>query len=237
MTDFAADDPARLQSALADIALLAVSGRDVGQLMEETVALVHDQLAVDFATVVEFEDQGEQHFLRVRAGAGWEGRPAGTRLEVLPNSPFEWTFEHGYLHMPDRTTETRFDAEHPTLIGAGIHASMSHVMPGAVAGQPYGIIGVHSRPRREFTPLEQEFLRGVAAVLAAAITRQRQALEVNDTVLQGLAVARYALERGDTQLAGESVADALDRARTLVSSLLGGASADGAALPGDLRRR
>ncbi len=237
VTDFASDDPARLQSALADIALLAVSGRDVSQLMEETVTVVHDQLAVDFATVVEFEDQGAQHFLRVRAGAGWESRPAGTRLEVLPNSPFEWTFRHGYLHMPDRTAETRFDAEHPTLIAAGIHASMSHVMPGARAGEPYGIIGVHSRPRREFTALEQEFLRGVAAVLAAAITRQRQALEVNDTVLQGLAVARYALERGDTALAEESVSDALDRARTLVSSLLGGASPDGAALPGDLRRR
>jgi GAF domain-containing protein len=228
-------DQARLQAALADIARLAVAGGDVTALMDDAIGIVHDRLRVDFATVVEFEP--DRVHLRLRAGRGWVGRDPGDRLEVAPDSPFSWTLDHGSVHIPDRDAETRFDAQHPTLLANGIHASLSFLLPGMRPDEPFGIIGVHSKAPRVFTELEQEFLRGAAAVLSAAIARHRQALEMNDTVLQGLAVARYALARDDQALAEEAVGEALVRARALVSELLGGTVESAPALPGDLRRR
>lgn len=64
--------------------------------------------------------------------------------------------------------------------------------------------------------------------------RQRQALELNDNVVQGLAVAKYALEAGDDTVARAAVEHTLASARDIVSDLLG---ADGKAMTaGDLVR-
>jgi PAS domain S-box-containing protein len=51
--------------------------------------------------------------------------------------------------------------------------------------------------------------------------RQRQALALNDEIVQGLAVAGYALGAGDTSSASRAVAATLDSARSIVSNLLG----------------
>jgi signal transduction histidine kinase len=73
----------------------------------------------------------------------------------------------------------------------------------------------------------------VAAETEAAAARARLALaaELNDTVVQGLAVARYRLPAGSEGV--EEVAATLERAKALVSDLLG----DEEPQPGSLRRR
>jgi len=65
--------------------------------------------------------------------------------------------------------------------------------------------------------------------------RQRQALEINDNVVQGLAIAKYALDAGDEQKAYEAVARTLTSARGIISDLLGGEDS-GQLGPGDLVR-
>jgi PAS domain S-box-containing protein len=50
--------------------------------------------------------------------------------------------------------------------------------------------------------------------------RRRQAVEINDTVLQGLAAAYYALELGETQRCAEYVQGCLDAARRMVADLM-----------------
>jgi hypothetical protein len=62
--------------------------------------------------------------------------------------------------------------------------------------------------------------------------RQRQALEINDNVVQGLAIAKYALDAGDDAKAYEAVSRTLVSARTIISDLLGGEDLG----PGDLLR-
>jgi hypothetical protein len=65
--------------------------------------------------------------------------------------------------------------------------------------------------------------------------RERQALEINDNIVQGLAVARMALESGDDLESKIAIEDTLRRSQALISDLLG--QADTEALgPGDLRR-
>ena len=76
--------------------------------------------------------------------------------------------------------------------------------------------------------------------LAAAALRQRHALEVNDDIIQGLAVADMALHLEDFDKARYAIAETLLAARHFVTDLLGDAADAGDAVwisPGDLRRR
>jgi hypothetical protein len=66
--------------------------------------------------------------------------------------------------------------------------------------------------------------------------RQRQALEINDNIVQGLTVAQYHLERGKDQHGRAAIEDTLRRAQQLITDLLGEAGSEVELGPGDLRR-
>jgi hypothetical protein len=66
--------------------------------------------------------------------------------------------------------------------------------------------------------------------------RERQALEINDNIVQGLAVARMALESGDDKDTRRAIEDTLRRSQALISDLLGSDETEKLG-PGDLRRR
>jgi PAS domain S-box-containing protein len=72
--------------------------------------------------------------------------------------------------------------------------------------------------------------------LSEAERRQREALALNDEVVQGLAVAGYALGAGDASTASRAVAATLDSARSMVSNLLGEDGSEAKLGPGDLVR-
>jgi hypothetical protein len=61
---------------------------------------------------------------------------------------------------------------------------------------------------------------------------ERHAVEINDNIIQGLALAKYKLERGDEEASAAQVADTLREAQRLVSGLLGDAEIQA----GQLRR-
>lgn len=65
--------------------------------------------------------------------------------------------------------------------------------------------------------------------------RERQALEINDNIVQGLAVARMALDSGDNRESREAIEDTLRRSQTLISELLRESESEPLG-PGDLRR-
>jgi hypothetical protein len=66
--------------------------------------------------------------------------------------------------------------------------------------------------------------------------RERQALEINDGIVQGLAVAKYALENGQDESGRRAIQSTLVKAQDLITDLLGDAGDSGPA-PGRLRRR
>lgn len=73
--------------------------------------------------------------------------------------------------------------------------------------------------------------------LKEAETDRRRALELNDTIVQGLTVAKLALENAEFEMGLESVTQTLQRAQSLVSRLLGQIEeAEGPLRPGDLVR-
>ena len=67
--------------------------------------------------------------------------------------------------------------------------------------------------------------------------RERQALEINDSIVQGLTVAKYQLDRGADAKSRDAIEETLRKARGLISELLdepGGTQKP--TQPGDLRR-
>jgi hypothetical protein len=68
--------------------------------------------------------------------------------------------------------------------------------------------------------------------------RERQALEINDNIVQGLTVAKYALDQGKDETSRTAVEDTLKKARNLITELLGEQGSEiELAKPGELRRQ
>lgn len=95
-------------------------------------------------------------------------------------------------------------------------------------------------------PLVAAFVRDITSRLRAeedaralrdAEFRRRQALEINDTVVQGLATAMYSLEAGATKGALEAISHTLGAARVMMADLLTPPVGRQALEPGDLIRR
>lgn len=122
------------------------------------------------------------------------------------------------------------------------------------AGETVAVLAVAwTSPRRSLP----ERLRSAALLFAAEASlaidraarasqdRERQALEINDNIVQGLVVAKYSAQLGDAQGAIQAIDETLGRARRLITDQLqsvsrgrgGRAAGDGATIrPGDLAR-
>jgi hypothetical protein len=66
--------------------------------------------------------------------------------------------------------------------------------------------------------------------------RERQAMEINDNIVQGLTVAKYALSMGADEQSRQAIEETLRHARGIITDLLGEPGATIAVAPGDLRR-
>ena len=66
--------------------------------------------------------------------------------------------------------------------------------------------------------------------------RQKQALEINDNIVKGLATAKLALELDQQHLTREALESTLASARGLITELLGDVAEKQTFEPGDLRR-
>lgn len=78
-------------------------------------------------------------------------------------------------------------------------------------------------------------MRG-AALFEDMKEKQRRALEINDNIVQGLAVAKLALELDQREASEEALEQALASARQIISDLLGDADSEARLGPGGLRR-
>jgi PAS domain S-box-containing protein len=162
---------ARQQEAVAELGQRAVGNADLRTLMEEAVASVAEVLEVEYAKVLELLPGGEE--LLVRVGVGWEEGVVGTaRVDAGRDTQAGYTLlRNEPVLVEDLRAEERFRG-HALLHENGVVSGMTVIIdPGG--GQPFGILGAHSRERRKFTEDDANFLRAVANVLAAAIERER----------------------------------------------------------------
>jgi len=180
-------DYARRQAAVASFGQRALSGAEVHTLFEEATSLVARQLQVDDALVIESDTGG----LGIRAHAGLAdtavtGLADGpVRVTMLPDAPAS-AAEFALLHnqpvvSDDLTSEWRFTVsnEFRDEVARSVAAV---VIPGR--RQPFGVLQVHDRKVRQFSPDDVNFLQSIAATLAAAIERKQAERDIQRLALE-----------------------------------------------------
>lgn len=75
-----------------------------------------------------------------------------------------------------------------------------------------------------------------ASIFEDVQQRQSEAMEIHDNVVQGIATAKLALERGQEERAREELDETLDQAKRIISDLMGPVGETESVEPGDLRR-
>ncbi|MBD1937425.1 PAS domain S-box protein [Microcoleus sp. FACHB-68] len=177
---------ARQQEAIAQLGQRALSGTDLGTLMDETVRLIAQTLEVEYCKVLELLPEGNA--LLLRAGVGWqEGLVGHGTVGKGMDSQAGYTLASSEpVVVTDLRTETRFSGP-PLLHNHGVISGLSVIIWGSrtlsnKAGQtlksnfqnakPWGVLGAHTTTYRKFSQDDIYFFQAAANILAQAIQRQ-----------------------------------------------------------------
>ncbi|HEX2065460.1 MAG TPA: ATP-binding protein, partial [Candidatus Thermoplasmatota archaeon] len=157
----------RQHAAVARLGQLALSERDLPQVLDAAVREAAQALDVEFCKILQLRPGGD---LLLRAGTGWRPGLVGTlTIAAGLESQAGYTLQSGgSVIATDLATETRF---HPTplLMEHGVVSGMGVAIDGPE--RPYGVLSVHTARRREFNEDDIHFLQSIAHLLATAIER------------------------------------------------------------------
>lgn len=160
-------DRARQQARVAELGRRALTGIDLGQLMEEAVALLAAELGVEYVNLLELLPDGAAAF---RAGVGWRpGLVGGTTIELAAGTPAGQVVRD---QVPVLSADLRADDRFPAPSVAREHGVVSSLtVPLYGQARPLGVLGVHSDRPRPFPEADVHFVQSVANVVATAMER------------------------------------------------------------------
>jgi two-component sensor histidine kinase len=172
---------AKQQEALAQLGERALAEPDLERLLNDAASTVALSLSVDFVKILELLPGGTE--LVLRAGFGWDAELAGTVVTTTaPNSLGRFTLASSIpIVIDDFTSEIRFEIS--DYLKAHNCTSGMNVTITARDGRAYGILGVCTGKKRQFSAQELSFLAAVANLLAGAIQR-RQLEERNELMVR-----------------------------------------------------
>ena len=172
----------RQQEALAQLGERALAEPDLERLLNDAVSTIALTLSVDFVKILELLPGNAE--LLLRAGFGWKTDLVGN--VIASTGPGSYAGRTLDSRLPvvtdDFAAETRFAVDgyvHEHRCASGMTA--------AIAGRDnrfYGILGIYTKTRRQFTTQDAAFLAAAANLLAGAIARrqleQRHELMIRD---------------------------------------------------------
>lgn len=169
----ALDTRARQQAEVAALGVRALQAKDLQTVFDDAVTTVARTLGTDLAKLLELAEDKQE--LVLRAGVGWkEGLVGHASVSSGRGSQAGFTLKcRTPVIVDDLRTETRFSG--PSLLTEhGVISGVSTVIEApALEGQPYGVLGTHTRQKRVFTPEDATFMQSVANVVGASILRVR----------------------------------------------------------------
>lgn len=159
---------AERQELVARLGLRALHGTSLDETLTESVVALRDTLRVEYCEVLELAADGQSFLLR--CGSGWPSTLTGTmRVSAVPDGvPGFAVRSTEPIIVRDFATDSRFGTsllEHSRGITSGVSVTI-HAKDTA-----FGVLGVHSRERREFTEDEVSLQQTIANVLSAAVQR------------------------------------------------------------------
>jgi two-component system sensor kinase FixL len=166
---------ARHQSFIAGLGHLALTADSIDALAGEAVARVVAAFGVDRVRVTELADDGRT--LVPRAAVGWSLGDGPPKPEPVRDTQDGLTIAAGEpVAVVDWGDEKRFAV--PPAGDRSLASGLTVSIGGSP--RPYGVLGVHSTRRREFSDDEVEVLRTAASLLAAAVRVRRSELARRD---------------------------------------------------------
>ena len=166
---------ARQHAAIAELGQLALTGADLSAVLDQAVSRLAQVLEVELCKVLELQAGGSA--LLLRAGVGWhEGLVGRATVGTGPDSQSGFTLQSREpVIVEDLRIERRFFGP-PLLPEHGVISGASVII--GDPQRPYGVLGVHSTRRRDFSGQDIHFLQGVANVLAETVQRRQHQAEI-----------------------------------------------------------
>jgi signal transduction histidine kinase len=171
---------ARQQALVAELGRRALTGIDLGVLMDDAVNVLVADLGVEYANLLELLPDGTVVF---RAGVGWrDNMVGGTTLELGPETPAGRVIvDQVPVLIDDLRAEDRFPA--PSIVREHDVVS-SLTVPLYGQARPLGVLGVHAARRRPFPEGDVHFVQAVANVVATAMERHRNEEQLRERQME-----------------------------------------------------
>jgi hypothetical protein len=176
----------------------------------------------------------------------------GTGMDVVATAGSRETARMFDVEEVRRAVGVAFAFARPqSLADPGRHGSVTGSVIGLAQpilrdGNAVGVLAIgYTRPRRTVPEraataallFATEASVGMERAERLALARERRAIDINDNIVQGLTVAKYAIGQGHVDEGVRAIDDTLRRARQLITDQLTEATADqGGPRPGDLVR-
>jgi GAF domain-containing protein len=180
----------RYQEALVGLGKSALSEANFRDLLDEAAGVVAEVLSVEYCKILELSPEGTE--LLLRAGVGWKEGYVG-RVSVGANLESQAGYaliSGGPVVVEDLRTEDRFHGP-PLLLEHGVVSGISTII--YVHGHPYGVVGAHTKRKRQFNDEEIDFLKDVAELLGAAMERRQTEEVARSTIGERAKAARRRL--------------------------------------------
>jgi two-component system CheB/CheR fusion protein len=180
------------QAVVARLGMLALSGAEPEELMQQVVRQIAYTLDADYCKILKYEPERKE-FLLI-AGIGWqEGLVDKARIPAGQDSQAGFTLlSQQPVIVRDLNKEKRFHGpdiliDHKVI--SGISCVINHAEP------PFGVIGVHTKIYREFTEDDANFLLSMANMLSTALRTRKTQKELEESQ-ERLSMARTAARIG-----------------------------------------
>lgn len=159
----------RQQEIVATLGHSALRGEPIERVMDMAVHRAAEVLGVGYAKVLQLIPHRDE--LLLRAGVGWKAGLVGhAAVGAGLDSQAGYTLaSNNPVIVDDLRTETRFSGP-PLLHQHNVVSGVSVIIRGRV--RPWGVFGVHTRAKQEFTQDDVNFVQAVANVLGAVVQRQ-----------------------------------------------------------------
>ena len=157
----------RQHLALNKLGKMALACKKLQVFMKDSTKLISRTLEVEYCKILELLPEGD--FL-LKAGTGWKPGTVGrTIVEGQKDSQAGYTLlTNKPVIVEDVEKETRFRA--PELLKEhGVVSGMSIII--GDINRPFGVMGVHSTKKREFTREDIYFLSSATLIIAEVIER------------------------------------------------------------------
>jgi len=166
---------AQQQQYVAELGNEALAGASLERLFERASELVADALDCEYAKVLEYRPEHED--VSLRAGVGWrDGLVGEATVGTGDDSQAGHTLRSEQpIVVEDLRTEDRFSGP-PLLVEHDVVSGISVII--GSYDDPWGVLGVHTTERTDFTDDDVTFVQNVANVLANAINREEREAEL-----------------------------------------------------------